>query len=39
VLTTVSPREHWKYFVETATLQLGARAWWWWFTVKKPKKW
>ena len=24
-------REHWKHLVETATLQLGARAWWWWW--------
>jgi len=32
-------REHWKHPVETATLQLGARAWWWWWwwlTVNNP---
>ena len=28
-------REHWKHLVETATLQLGARAWWWWWVLSR----
>ena len=29
-------REHWKHLVETATLQLGARAWGWWWWYHRP---